>query len=356
MPPADEEKTMKAFVLRSYGSPELLDLADLDKPVPAEDEVLVQVRATSINPYDWHLMRGQPYVARLMPGGLGLRSPRIRILGCDLAGRVEAVGQHVTSFAPGDEVFGLLPGGGFGEYVSVQQSLLAPKPANLSYEQAAAVPMAAITALLGLRDAGQLKPGQTVLVNGASGGVGTFAVQIARALGATVTGVCSTPNLELVRSLGAAEVIDYTAQDFTRPGQRYDLLLDITGSRPVQASRRALKPKGTFVAVGGPPGRWLHPADHVFAALALAPLVSQRMVLTDTAGSTEHQHNLVTLTELIEGGTVTPVIDRSYRFAEIPAAIRYQEQGHSRGKVVVTVHGTGTAAQAQPGQDQARAA
>jgi len=327
---------VKAFVLRSYGSPDQLDLTDVDEPVPADDEVLVRVGATSINPYDWHFMRGQPYVARLMAGGVGLRGPKIRILGCDMAGQIEAVGQSVTEFSPGDQVYALLPQGGFAEYVSVQQSLLAPMPKNLSYEQAAAVPMAAITALLGLRDQGRLRPGQKVLITGASGGIGTFAVQIARALGAGVTAVCSTPNAELVRSLGAGEVIDYTAQDFTRQGRRYDVLLDIAGSHRAQASVRALKTNGTFVAVGGPAGRWLQPAARMFAALALAPLVSQRMVLTDTVRSGEHKRHLATLTELIEDGKVTPVIDRNYPFADIPAAIRYQEQGHARGKVVIT--------------------
>src|SRR6516165_3859887 len=328
---------MKAFVLRSYGSPDLLELTDLDEPVPGDDEVLVRVGATSVNPYDWHQMRGQPYVARLMPGGMGLRGPKLSILGCDLAGRVEAAGQNVTGFGPGDEVFALLPQGCFAEYVSVPQSLLAYKPKNLSYEQAAAVPMAAITAMLSLRDAARLQPGQTVLVNGASGGVGTFAVQIARALGANVTAVCSAPNAGLVRSLGAAEVIDYTTADFTRQEQRYDLLLDIAGSHRVRACRRALKPEGTFVAVGGPAGRWLQPAGHMFAALALAPLVSQRVVMTDTVRCTHKKENLVTLTELFEDGKVTPVIGRTYPFGDIPAAIRHQEQGHARGKIVVTV-------------------
>ena len=328
---------MKAFVLRSYGSPDYLELTDVDEPVPGDDEVLVRVGATSVNPYDWHQMRGQPYVARLMPGGMGLRGPKLSILGCDLAGRVEAAGQNVTGFGPGDEVFALLPQGCFAEYVSVPQSLLAYKPKNLSYEQAAAVPMAAITAMLSLRDAARLQPGQTVLVNGASGGVGTFAVQIARALGANVTAVCSAPNAGLVRSLGAAEVVDYTTTDFTRHEQRYDLLLDIAGSRRVRACRRALKPEGTFIAVGGPAGRWLQPAGHMFAALALAPLVSQRVVMTDTVRCTHKKENLVTLTELFEDGKVTPVIGRTYPFGDIPAAIRHQEQGHARGKIVVTV-------------------
>ena len=337
MPAADEEDTVKAFVLRSYGSAELLELTDVDEPAPGDDEVLVRVLATSINPYDWHHMRGQPYIARLMPGGPGLRGPKRRILGCDIAGRVEATGQNVTGFSSGDEVFALLPQGGFAEYASVPQHLLAPKPKNLSHEQAAAVPMAAITALLGLRDAGRLKSGQKVLVTGASGGVGTFAVQIARALGADVTAVCSGPNTSLVRSLGAAEVIDYTTTDFTRQEQRHDLLLDIAGSRRAQASRRALKPKGAFVAVGGPAGRWLQPAARIFAALALGPLVSQRMVMADTVRCTQKKDNLITLTELIEDGKVTPVIGRTYPFADIPAAVKYQEQGHAQGKVVITM-------------------
>ena len=210
---------MKAFVLHRYGPPDVLELTGTGTPVPADDEVLVRVRATSINPYDWHNMRGEPYIARLMPGGLGLRAPKLRILGCDMAGQVTAVGRDVTQFRPGDDVFALLEQGGFAEYVTVRESLVAPKPRNLSYEQAAAVPMAAVTALLGVRDAGQLQPGQKVLVNGASGGVGTFAVQIARALGAKVAGVCGPRNVALVASIGADEVIDYRTEDFTRTGQ-----------------------------------------------------------------------------------------------------------------------------------------
>jgi NADPH:quinone reductase-like Zn-dependent oxidoreductase len=334
---ADEEQTVKAFVLRSYGSPDVLELTDLDEPLPADDEVLVRVGATSINPYDWHAMRGQPYIARLMPG-LGLRRPQVSVLGCDMAGRVAAAGKNVTGFRPGDEVFALLlQGGGFAEYVSVPQRLLAPKPKNLSCEQAAAVPMAAITALLGLRDQGRLQPGHQVLVTGASGGIGTFAVQLARAFGADVTAVCRPSNAQLVRSLGAAEVIDYTTQDYTRQGQRYDLLLDIAGSHRAGASRRALKSDGTFVAVGGPAGRWVQPAARMFAALALAPLVSQRMVMTNTGQSGEYKTHLATLAKLIEDGKVTPVLGRSYPFADLPAAIRYQEQGHAQGKVVITI-------------------
>jgi NADPH:quinone reductase-like Zn-dependent oxidoreductase len=325
---------MKAFVLPAYGPPDQLLLTDIGTPVPAGDEVLVRVRAASVNPYDWHQMRGEPYFARLMPGGLGLRRPKLDVLGCDMAGQVEAAGPAVTGFSPGDDVYGLLPHGGFAEYVAAPASLLAPKPKNLSYEEAAAVPMAALTALQGLRDAGRLKPGQILLVNGASGGVGTFAVQLGRALGAEVTGVCSTRNVALARSLGATEVIDYTAQDFTRHQHRYDVVLDIAGSHPVRVSRRVLAPGGTFVVVGGPAGRWVQPADRMLAALALRPLVSQRMTTLIATGGAAH---LAVLTDFIEEGSVTPVIDRRYPFEEIPAAIKYQEKGHARGKVVVTV-------------------
>ena len=327
---------MKAFVLRSYGSPGYLDLTAVDTPVPAAGEVLVRVRATSVNPYDWHHMRGEPRIARVMPGTLGLRAPKLRILGCDMAGQVEAAGQDATEFRPGDDVFALLEHGGFAEYVSVPERMLARKPANLSYEQAAAVPMAATTALLGLRDVGRVEPGQTILVNGASGGVGTFAIQIARALGASVDAVCSSPNAELVRSIGADDVIDYAGEDFTRSGRRYDVLLDIAGSRPVFACRRVLTRRGTLVLIGGPTGRWLQPAGHMFAALAMAPLVSQRIALADTVSCTAKKQILMTLTTLIEDGKVTPVISRTYPFQDIQEAVRYQEQGHVPGKVVVT--------------------
>jgi len=328
---------MKAFVLGSYGSSDHLDLTGVDTPVPAADEVLVRVRATSVNPYDWHHMRGEPRVARLMPGTLGLRAPKLRILGGDMAGQVEAVGEDVTEFRPGDDVFALLEQGGFAEYVSVPERLLARKPANLSYEQAAAVPMAATTALLGLRDVARIEPGQKVLVNGASGGVGTFAVQIARALGARADAVCSLPNADLARSIGADDVIDYTSQDFTRSGRRYDVLLDIAGSRPVFACRRVLAPRGTLVLIGGPAGRWLQPAGHMFSALAMAPLVSQRIAMADTVSCTAKKQILMTLTTLIEDGKVTPVISRRYPLHDIREAVRYQEQGHAAGKVVVTI-------------------
>ena len=328
---------MKAFALRSYGSPDHLDLTAVDTPVPAAGEVLVRVRATSVNPYDWHHMRGEPRIARIMPGSLGLRAPKFRVLGCDMAGQVEAVGTDVTEFRPGDDVFALLEHGGFAEYVSVPERLLARKPGNLSHEQAAAVPMAAVTALLGLRDVGRIEPGQRVLVNGASGGVGTFAVQITRALGARADAVCSSPNADLVRSIGADDVIDYTTQDFTRTGRRYDAVLDIAGSRPAFACRRALAPRGALVLVGGPAGRWLQPAGHVFAALAMAPLVPQRIALADTVSCTAKKQLLMTLTTLIEEGKVTPVISRTYPFHDIREAIRYQEQGHVPGKVVITI-------------------
>jgi NADPH:quinone reductase-like Zn-dependent oxidoreductase len=328
---------MRAFVLDSYGSPDRLRLAEMDQPVPAGDEVLVRVHATSVNPYDWHHMRGEPYVARAMPGGLGLRRPRYRVLGCDVAGRVEAVGADVTRFRPGDDVYGLLEQGGFAEYVTAREDQLAPKPRNLSYGQAAAVPMAAVTALLGLREAGGLRSGQSVLVNGASGGVGTFAVQIARACGADVVGVCSTRNVDLVRSIGSAEVVDYTVQDFTRSTRRHDLLLDVAGSRPLSQCRRALTPTGALVVVGGPAGRWLQPAGRVFASLAVGRFVSQRVVAVDTVRDRNRQQNLTALTKLIEDGRVEPVIDRRYPFADIPAAVRYQEDGHAAGKVVVEV-------------------
>ena len=328
---------MKAFVLGSYGSSDHLDLTAVDTPVPAADEVLVRVRATSVNPYDWHHMRGEPRVARMMPGTLGLRAPKLRILGGDMAGQVEAVGEDVTEFRPGDDVFALLEQGGFAEYVSVPERLLARKPGNLSYEQAAAVPMAATTALLGLRDVARIEPGQKVLVNGASGGVGTFAVQIARALGARADAVCSLPNADLARSIGADNVIDYTSQDFTRSGRRYDVLLDIAGSRPVFACRRVLAPRGTLVLIGGPAGRWLQPAGHMFSALAMAPLVSQRIAMADTVSCTAKKQILMTLTTLIEDGKVTPVISRRYPFHDIQEAVRYQEQGHAAGKVVVTI-------------------
>ncbi|NUR92672.1 MAG: NAD(P)-dependent alcohol dehydrogenase [Nonomuraea sp.] len=327
---------MKAYVLRSFGSPDALTLTDVERPVPRDDEVLVRIRATSVQPYDWHFMRGEPYLARIMPGGVGLRRPRISILGADVAGEVEAVGKDVTAFQPGDEVYGMPKQGGFAEYVCVRENELAHKPANLSFEQAAAVPLAALTALVALRDEGRLTPGQNVLVNGASGGVGTFAVQLAKALGARVTGVCGGRNASLVRSLGADEIVDRAKEDFTANGRRYDLLVDVAGGRPASQCRKALTRKGTYVLVGGPAGRWVQPAGRVFAALATAAFVPQRIAQADVIRCADVRRNLMTLTELIEKGEVTPVIDRTFPFGEIPAAVRYQEEGHSPGKVVVT--------------------
>jgi NADPH:quinone reductase-like Zn-dependent oxidoreductase len=328
---------MKAFVQRSYGPPSVLELTDVDPPVPAAGEVLVRVRATSVNPYDWHHLRGEPRVARLMPGTLSLRAPRSRILGCDLAGQVEATGPGVTQFRPGDDVFALITLGAYAEYVAVPETILARKPASLSFEEAAAVPMAAVTALLSLRETGRVQAGQRVLVNGASGGVGTFALQIARALGAQADAVCRAENADLVRSLGAGEVIDFCATDFTRCGRRYDLLLDIAGNRQVPACALVLAPGGTLVLIGGPAGRWLQPAGHVFGAMARGLVARPRVALADSVGGPAKQELLVTLAKLIEDGQVTPVIGRRYPFRDLPRAIAEQENGHVAGKVVVTV-------------------
>jgi len=325
---------MRAYKVTGFGHQELVDV-----PVPtvAGGEVLVKVRATSINPYDWHMFRGEPRIARIMQGGTGLRRPKLGVLGCDVAGTVEAVGRDVTAFRPGDEVFALVRGGGFAEYTTVTQDLLTIKPKATSHEATAAVPMAGVTALVALVDTGRLEAGQKVLVNGASGGVGTFAVQIAKALGAKVSGVCGPRNVELVRSIGADEVFNYQDEDFTRSGQRYDLVLDVAGGRSIGACRRVLTEKGTLVAVGGPAGRWIQPVGHVASTLIRGPFVSQRMALASVvAGQTKRQH-LVTLAGLIDAGRVTPVIDRRYGFDDLPAALEYQEQGHSAGKVVVTV-------------------
>ncbi|WP_410640379.1 NAD(P)-dependent alcohol dehydrogenase [Amycolatopsis sp. lyj-346] len=322
---------MKALVQRAYGPPDTLTWEDVPEPVPRDGEVLVRVHATSVNPYDWHFLRGEPYVARLMTGGFGLRRPPVGVLGCDLAGRVETAG---TRFAPGDDVYALLPRGAHAEYVCVREDLLAPMPANLTHEQAAAMPMAAVTALVALRGA---EAGHRVLVNGASGGVGTFAVQLAKALGAEVDAVCGAANAGLARSLGAGHVFDHRAEDFTRGGRRYDVVLDIAGSRSVFACRRILARGGTFVAVGGPAGRWVQPAGHVFAALASGLLARRRVVLADAVACRDKAAILGELAGLVEGGAVTPVIDRSYPFDDLRAAFAYSEAGHAKGKVVVTL-------------------
>ncbi|GAA1515731.1 NAD(P)-dependent alcohol dehydrogenase [Sphaerisporangium rubeum] len=327
---------MKAFVLPSFGSPDKLTLTDVPVPVPGDSQVLVRVHATSVNPYDWHHMRGEPYVARLM-GGFPLRRPKFAVLGADVAGVVEAIGKDVTGFSPGDEVYALAESGGFGEYACVEASELAHKPENLSFEQAASVPLAGGTALLAVRDVGRVRPGHKVLVNGASGGVGTFAVQLARAMGAEVTGVCGPRNVDLVRSIGADHVIDYTEQDFTQAGRRYDVVIGIAGNRMLPSCRRALTPDGTYVIVGGDGGRWLQPVGYTFFSLALGALVSQRVGLVEVIGCPTTKANLDTLTDYVTDGRVTPVIDRVYPFEEIPDAVRYVEQGHVPGKVVVKI-------------------
>ncbi|WP_043624509.1 NAD(P)-dependent alcohol dehydrogenase [Nonomuraea candida] len=330
---------MKAFVLHAYGSPDALELRQVDRPSPGPGEVLVRVRATSVQPWDWHYMRGEPYIARLMPGGPALRGPAISILGADVAGEVAEAGPGVTEFGPGDLVYGMPPnGGGFGEYACVPVSELAPKPASLSFEEAAAVPLAAGTALLAVRDRGRVGPGQRVLVNGASGGVGTFAVQLAKAYGAHVTGVCSTGNVDLVRSLGADEVIDYREQDFVRDGgEPYDVIVYNAGRRSFGECRKVLTRKGVCVMVGGAAGRWVQPAGIVFTAVLRSLFTSQKAVVAEVVGSKETRRNLLELSALIEAGRVRPVIDRVYPFEELPAAVRYQEEGHAPGKVVVTL-------------------
>jgi NADPH:quinone reductase-like Zn-dependent oxidoreductase len=327
---------MKAYTLESYGPADRLELSESARPEPGPGEVLVRVRATSVNPYDWHHLRGTPTVMRVMPGPAGLRRPAYRVLGCDLAGQVESAGAGVTGFRPGDEVLALVTHGAYAEYACVPRELLVRKPAGLSFAQAAALPMAAVTALRALLDAGGVEPGQQVLVNGASGGVGTFAVQLARAFGGEVTGVCSGAHADLVRSIGAAEVIDYLAADFTRQGRRYDLVLDVAGRRTAVAMRRAVARDGALVLIGGPGGRWFQPLGHMIGALAVAPLLPQRVLLTD-ATRADWPGLLATVTGQVEAGTVTPVIDREYSFADLPAAVAYQERGHAAGKVVVTM-------------------
>ena len=322
---------MKAIVYHQYGSPDVLQLQDMDKPVVRNDAVLVRIRAAAANPYDWHFMRGEPYFMRLF---IGLRTPKANGLGVDFAGQVEAVGKDVTQFHPGDEVFGVC-NRAFAEYLCTPENELALKPTNLTFEQAAAVPLAAVTALQGLRDTGQLQPEQKVLIIGASGGVGTFAVQIAKVFGAHVTGVCSTRNLELVRSLGADHVIDYTQEDFTQSGQKYDLIFQLAGTRSPSHCRRALTSKGRLVlSSGDSDGRWIGPIDRLIKAAALSPFVSQTLSSLNTKRS---KKDLPYLTELIEAGKVTPVIDRTHSLGEVPEALRYLEQGHARGKVVITV-------------------
>src|SRR5881409_452500 len=322
---------MKAITYCDYGLANL-KLEDVEKPVPNDDQVLVKVRAASVNPYDWHFIEGTPYLMRAM--GVGLRKPKDTRLGVDFAGTVEAVGKNVTQFKPGDEVFGGR-GGAFAEYVCPRANrAIAIKPANITFEQAGSVGIAGITALQAVRDKGKIQPGQKVLINGASGGVGTFAVQIAKSFGADVTGVCSTRNVDMVRSIGADQVIDYTQEDFTKRGQPYDLILDCVGNHSLSAFRRVLSPKGIYIMVGGPDGRWIGPLARLIKTLVLSRFVSQKLGMVLARPNNE---DLTITRELMEAGKVTPVIGRRYRLSEVPEAIRYLEEGHARGKVVITL-------------------
>ena len=325
---------MKAIVYSDYGLSNL-KLENIEKPVPNDDQILVKVRAASINPYDWHFVEGTPYIMRMM--GVGLRKPKDIQLGVDFAGTVEAVGKNVTQFKPGDDVFGGR-GGAFAEYVCRRaEGAVALKPANLTFEQAASVNIAGITALQALRDKGKVQPGQKVLINGASGGVGTFAVQIAKTFGADVTGVCSTRNVDLVRSLGADHVIDYTKEDFAKGTERYDVILDNVPNHSLSECRRILTPNGKYVMIGGGgpnDSRWVGPFGRVIKTMVLSPFTSQKMgmMMADANGK-----DLTILADMMQSGKLKPVIDRTYKLNEVPAAIAYLEEGHARGKVVITV-------------------
>src|SRR5438067_1381972 len=325
---------MKAIVYCDYGLTNL-KLENIEKPTPNDDQILVRVRAASVNPYDWHFIEGTPYIMRMM--GVGLRKPKDTQLGVDFAGTVEAIGKNVTQFKPGDEVFGGR-GGAFAEYVCPRANrAVALKPANLTFEQAASVNIAGITALQAIRDKGNVQPGQKVLINGASGGVGTFAVQIAKTFGADVTGVCSTRNVDLVRSLGADHVIDYTKEDFAKGTERYDVILDNVPNHSLSECRRILTPNGKYVmiGVGGPnDSRWVGPFGRVIKTMVLSPFTSQKMgmMMADANGK-----DLTILADMMQSGKLKPVIDRTYKLNEVQAAIAYVEEGHARGKVVITV-------------------
>ena len=323
---------MKAIVRDTYGSAGVLELRDIDKPEIGDDEVLVRVRAAGVDQGVWHVMTGLPYPIRL--AGYGLRAPKTPVLGADVAGVVEAVGNDVTRFQPGDEVFGIAKGS-YAQYARARADRLAPKPANLSLEQAAVVAISGLTALQAVRDHGRVESGQKVLVIGASGGVGTYAVQLAKAFGAEVTGVCSTTKVDIVRSIGADHVIDYTRDDFAAGEQRYDVVVDIGGNSSLSRLRRALTRKGTLVIAGGETdGRWLGGSDRQVRALLLSPFVGQKL---GTFVSRENHEDMIVLKELIEAGKITPVIDRTYPLSEVSAAIRYMREGRARGKLVITV-------------------
>jgi NADPH:quinone reductase-like Zn-dependent oxidoreductase len=323
---------MRAAVRERYGSPDVIEIRELERPEPADDEVLVRVRASSVNPAEWYTVAGRPWVGRAQ---VGLRKPKNIRLGVDLAGTVEAVGKDVTAFRPGDEVFGGRDGA-YADYVCVRESrAIVHKPANVTFEEAAAVPVAALTALQGLRDKGGIQAGQKVLVNGASGGVGTCAVQVAKAFGAEVTAVCSTRNVELVRSLGADRVVDYTREDFTRSDERYDLLLDVAGSRSWRECARVLAPDATVVLVGGSKAnRLLGPIGHV-AGMKLAALRGNRKAVFFVARF--EKADLETLRELLENGKLKPVVERQYELEQIADAFRYLGEGHAQGKLVVAL-------------------
>jgi len=329
---ASNTTRMKAITYRCYGSADILKFEDIEKPTPADNQVLVRIHAASVNPLDWHYMRGTPYVVRLQTG---LGAPKDPRLGVDYAGTVEAVGRSVTRFRAGDEVFGGRDGA-FAEYVTAREDrAVVLKPANLTFEQAAAAPVAGITALQALRDKGRIQPGQKVLINGASGGVGTFAVQIAKSFGAEVTGVCSTRNVDLVRSIGADHVIDYTQEDFTKSAQHYDLIVDTVGSHTLLEYRRVMNPNGVFVIVGGPTnGVWIGPFLTPLKALILSLFVSQKFT---PLLAQLNPADLTILHDLMQAGKVTPVIDRRYPLNEVPAAIRYLEEGHARGKIAINI-------------------
>src|SRR5438128_6382851 len=325
---------VKAAVYCDYGLANL-KIEEVEKPTPTDDQVLVRVRAASVNPYDWHFVEGSPKIMRGMIGGL--RKPKDTRLGVDFAGTVEAVGKNVTQFKPGDEVFGG-KGGAFAEYVTPRADrAVALKPANVSFEEAASVNIAGLTALQVIRDKGKVQTGQKVLINGASGGVGTFAVQIAKSFGTDVTGVCSSRNLDLVQSLGADHVIDYTKEDFTKSDQRYDVILDNVPNHSLSECRRILNPNGKYVMIGGGgpnDSRWIGPFGRVINTMILSPFVSQKMGMMMADPS---QKDLAVLADMMQSGKVKPVIDRTYKLSEVPEAIRYLEQGHARGKVVITV-------------------
>ncbi len=321
---------MKAILLTRYGSPDVLQVTEVEKPVPNENQVLIKVMAASANPLDWHRMRGEPFLARM---GEGLRKPQDPRLGADVAGQVESVGKNVTEFKPGDEVFGAVGAGSFAEYVCTRDKNLALKPANVSFEAAAAAPVVGYTALQGLRDHGKIRAGQKVLVNGAAGGIGTFAVQLAKSYGTEVTGVCSTRNLDMVCSIGADHVVDYTREDFTRTGQQYDLIYDAIGNRSIFDYRRALAPLGKCVIAG------FTSLPRLFEHMVLGPLVSRRgnRKVGMMGISNAKKEDLLTIQELLETGKVVSVIDRRYPLTETAEAIRYLETLHARGKVIINV-------------------